>query len=159
MKYININQYKKYNINNRIFLILNYILYFILILKSDLIHVVSGLAVPPISDPYRFQKAQGVVDIKPMCTKCNTACWSKLESVYCWIGHNQFLRAVVAEDIAPPELPPTFSSHDFGLTEGNFFKKIDHFLYLLYNIYNMCKNDLIQQNDFFFRGSICGHAI
>ena len=106
---------------------------------GDIIHLVAGVKVKNLDDPERHQCAlkmvgvdqefvrretniwaerRLVLKVEPNpyrhCQTCRSQCWSKLDRVIYWCGHNNFLKAVPSPKIHPPQLPKTVQPRKYG---------------------------------------------
>ena len=106
---------------------------------GDMIHLVSGLKVKDLNDPERHECAlkmvgvdqkfvrretnfwagrRLVLQVEPNpyrhCRTCRDQCWSKLDRVIYWLGHNNYLKAIPSPRIHPPQLPKTVQLRKYG---------------------------------------------
>ena len=106
---------------------------------GDMIHLVSGVKVKNLDDPERHECAlkmvgvdqkfvrretnfwagrQLVLQVEPNpyrnCQTCRDQCWSKLDRVIYWLGHNNYLKAIPSPRIHPPQLPKTVQLRKYG---------------------------------------------
>ena len=106
---------------------------------GDMIHLVSGFKVKDLNDPERHECAlkmvgvdqkfvrretnfwagrRLVLQVEPNpyrhCRTCRDQCWSKLDRVIYWLGHNNYLKAIPSPRIHPPQLPKTVQLRKYG---------------------------------------------
>ena len=106
---------------------------------GDMIHLVSGVKVKNLDDPERHECALKMVGVDQKFVRretnfwagrrlvlqvepnpyrhyrtCRDQCWSKLDRVIYWLGHNNYLKAIPSPRIHPPQLPKTVQLRKYG---------------------------------------------
>ena len=81
---------------------------------ADLICIAAGRQVSSLQNPRRHEIALDAnIDQEP-CRKCLKHCWSNLQELVLWCGHNNSLRSVPNSSIHPPLIIPTYEVRSYG---------------------------------------------